>query len=225
MENVDQLFNASSYHHSYPHPQPHLYQFFPAQQHQSQHALSRQPSPHPSPAPASIPASPHGLYLQQQHSQQHLAHESVNAQDQREPDPPVDQIQDDAPLDEEPLYVNAKQYYRILKRRVARARLEEVHRLSRQRKPYLHESRHKHAMRRPRGPGGRFLTAEEIAAQRATQTLDVGPSVSISPDGDEDEEVEQGGNEPDRDAEMTIAVSEPTASPIPTSPPPSLILL
>ncbi|OCB87346.1 hypothetical protein A7U60_g5485 [Sanghuangporus baumii] len=40
----------------------------------------------------------------------------------------------DQPLDEEPLYVNAKQYYRILKRRVARARLEELHRLSRQRK-------------------------------------------------------------------------------------------
>lgn len=38
------------------------------------------------------------------------------------------------PVDDEPLYVNAKQYYRILKRRVARARLEELHRLSRQRK-------------------------------------------------------------------------------------------
>jgi len=40
-------------------------------------------------------------------------------------------------IDEEPLYVNAKQYFRILKRRVARARLEEVHRLYRQRKVCL----------------------------------------------------------------------------------------
>lgn len=36
--------------------------------------------------------------------------------------------------EDEPLYVNAKQYHRILKRRVARARLEEMGRLSRQRK-------------------------------------------------------------------------------------------
>ncbi|KAL8280251.1 hypothetical protein RQP46_007365 [Phenoliferia psychrophenolica] len=37
----------------------------------------------------------------------------------------------------EPLYVNAKQYHRILKRRSARARLEEMGRLSRQRKVRL----------------------------------------------------------------------------------------
>ncbi|CAA7259281.1 unnamed protein product [Cyclocybe aegerita] len=95
------------------------------------------------------------------------------------------------PIDDEPLYVNAKQYFRILKRRVARTRLEEVHRLSRQRKPYLHESRHKHAMRRPRGPGGRFLTADEIAAQKATsqpessnQDHDMDDDLQLSPDAE-----------------------------------------
>lgn len=70
-----------------------------------------------------------------------------------------------APAEESPLYVNAKQFHRILKRRVARQRLEDALRLtSKGRKPYLHESRHNHAMRRPRGPGGRFLTADEVAA-------------------------------------------------------------
>ncbi|RDB25427.1 Transcriptional activator HAP2 [Hypsizygus marmoreus] len=95
-------------------------------------------------------------------------------------------LPDDQPIDDEPLYVNAKQYFRILKRRVARARLEEVHRLSRQRKPYLHESRHKHAMRRPRGPGGRFLTAEEIAAQKVPAADHTSPSNPADIDGDED---------------------------------------
>lgn len=47
------------------------------------------------------------------------------------------QLHPTSPIDEEPLYVNAKQYFRILKRRVARARLEEVHRLSRQRKVHF----------------------------------------------------------------------------------------
>ena len=84
--------------------------------------------------------------------------------------PPPQQHQpspDTAPasMEDAPLYVNAKQFHRILKRRVARQKLEEALRLtSKGRKPYLHESRHKHAMRRPRGPGGRFLTAEEVSA-------------------------------------------------------------
>jgi len=77
-------------------------------------------------------------------------------------------------MDDEPLYVNARQYHRILKRRAARAREAEVRRLSTQRKqPYLHQSRHNHAVRRPRGPGGRFLTAEEIATRKSL-TQDAG---------------------------------------------------
>lgn len=72
---------------------------------------------------------------------------------------------------EQPFYVNAKQYHRILKRRIARAKLEENLKIARTRKPYLHESRHKHAMRRPRGQGGRFLTAAEIAEKDRLEKL------------------------------------------------------
>lgn len=75
-------------------------------------------------------------------------------------------------LEEEPLYVNAKQYHRILKRRAARARMEAQLKVQREKRPYMHESRHRHAMRRPRGPGGRFLTATEIAELRAKQAAE-----------------------------------------------------
>ncbi|XP_052227854.1 nuclear transcription factor Y subunit alpha-like isoform X2 [Dreissena polymorpha] len=58
---------------------------------------------------------------------------------------------------EEPLYVNAKQYNRILKRRQARAKLESLGRIPKERQRYLYESRHKHALKRQRGSGGIFI--------------------------------------------------------------------
>ncbi|KAI9016159.1 CCAAT-binding transcription factor (CBF-B/NF-YA) subunit B-domain-containing protein [Hyaloraphidium curvatum] len=95
-----------------------------------------------------------------------------------------------------PTYVNPKQYARILKRREARKKWEKMGaggmvgadgvvlgvlqgRVGRD-KTYIHESRHRHAVTRPRGPGGRFLTAEEM------EQLEREKSVSGDDDADGD---------------------------------------
>lgn len=58
------------------------------------------------------------------------------------------------------LFVNVPWIFLIFSFSKARAKLEACGRIPKERRKYLHESRHRHALKRVRGEGGKFNSNE-----------------------------------------------------------------
>ena len=76
-------------------------------------------------------------------------------------------------FDNKYIYINGKQYHRIMKRREVRKKLKESIQINKNKldknKKYHHESRHRHAMNRERGKGGRFVSKKKVEMENKTK--------------------------------------------------------
>lgn len=74
-------------------------------------------------------------------------------------------------LDQPPVYVNARQFHRIVKRRMTR-KSQNLHVRKGRSKSYIHESRHRHACNRERGPTGAFLPRPKLQGTATEMDID-----------------------------------------------------
>ncbi|OMO83264.1 CCAAT-binding transcription factor, subunit B [Corchorus capsularis] len=151
----------------------------------SQHAVAPAAYPYPDPYYRSIFA-PYDAqpYPPQPYSGQPMVHLQLMGIQQAGVPLPSDAV-------EEPVFVNAKQYHGILRRRQSRAKAESENKAVKSRKPYLHESRHLHALRRARGSGGRFLNAKKNKNdQNGAASGDKSSNINLNSDKNEVASVE-----------------------------------
>ncbi|KAI4370932.1 hypothetical protein MLD38_019223 [Melastoma candidum] len=142
--------------------------------------------PHPDPYYRSIFASYNGQsYPPQPYEGQPMVHLQFMGLQQAGVPLPSDAV-------EEPVFVNAKQYHGILRRRQSRAKAELENKIVKSRKPYLHESRHQHAIRRARGCGGRFLNAKKKENQQNEVLASDKSQQNVAPSSDGDELASRG---------------------------------
>jgi hypothetical protein len=95
-------------------------------------------------------------------------------------------------FEDEPRYVNAKQYLRIIKMREKKQQQPSIVKMIRK---YKHESRHEHAKRRQRCENGRFVSKESNEKSGDTKKEEKKNDEEIECEGKDNSEVIDGISE------------------------------